>query len=652
MSSVDSTRSADETPPTEPEEPLDASMVPDDVSETAQAETCITDAFRFLSLEPRSPSAHGDHSGDESETDEPRCLPELGEEEARAQSPKLEETKIQETPSAELESSVSEAQADISIHDIKTEPSESELQNESSSPEAWTESSSQEVKTDLSISDVGVDVSTSEAQTEELQVSKLPTSLEEYPASSADVEELQAQVEEPVPLPEGASGVLSSEAQVKEAAVAITPTQIQEDCKPKGETTKDPTSGVPPSLHHLKTIPYLDRKVAIVTQNENGPCPLVAIINTLLLRRKLSLSTSGDVVSSAKLMEHLGDAILENVPQDLADREVRLNFEQNMSDAMAVLPKLQTGLDVNVQFTGVQHFEYTPELIVFDLLGIRLYHGWLVDPQDAEIVAAIGQAGYNQLVERVITNRSSGDADKATEALIIESFLERSASQLTYHGLVELTAAMNDGEVAVLFRNNHFSTILKHQHELLQLVTDQGFLGEPSVVWETLANIDGDGQFVDGAFRTVPPRAEPSPTLRRPATTASAASASAAHREDLCSGTASSTATVATPTAVDDGGAVLSTEQQIDQDFLVALSLQEDQSPEASAQPVHPQSAMSVDERVAQELRDAELARQLQEEEQRRAAPAAAADDAASGGRSPASQSTAQTRKKENCIFL
>lgn len=81
--------------------------------------------------------------------------------------------------------------------------------------------------------------------------------------------------------------------------------------------------------------------MAIVTQNENGPCPLVAIINTLLLRRKLSLSTSGDVVSSAKLMEHLGDAILENVPQDLADREVRLNFEQNMSDAMAVLPKLQ-----------------------------------------------------------------------------------------------------------------------------------------------------------------------------------------------------------------------------------------------------------------------------------------------------------------------
>lgn len=54
---------------------------------------------------------------------------------------------------------------------------------------------------------------------------------------------------------------------------------------------------------------------------------------------------------------------------------------QNMSDAMAILHKLQTGLDVNVKFTGVRVFEYTPECIVFDLLDIPLYHGWLVDPQ-------------------------------------------------------------------------------------------------------------------------------------------------------------------------------------------------------------------------------------------------------------------------------
>lgn len=51
---------------------------------------------------------------------------------------------------------------------------------------------------------------------------------------------------------------------------------------------------------------------------------------------------------------------------------------------MAVLPKLSTGLDVNVRFTGVTDFEYTPECIAFDLLDIPLYHGWLVDPQVPE----------------------------------------------------------------------------------------------------------------------------------------------------------------------------------------------------------------------------------------------------------------------------
>jgi len=45
------------------------------------------------------------------------------------------------------------------------------------------------------------------------------------------------------------------------------------------------------------------------------------------------------------------------------------------------------------------------------------------------------------------------------------------------------------------------------QNELFQLVTDQGFLHEPRVVWETLSNIEGDGMFVDSRFVTVPPKA-------------------------------------------------------------------------------------------------------------------------------------------------
>ncbi len=45
--------------------------------------------------------------------------------------------------------------------------------------------------------------------------------------------------------------------------------------------------------------------------------------------------------------------------------------------------------------------------------------------------------------------------------LVAEEFLERSASQLTVHGLCELSESLREGQLAVLFRNNHFNTIYK-----------------------------------------------------------------------------------------------------------------------------------------------------------------------------------------------
>lgn len=39
-------------------------------------------------------------------------------------------------------------------------------------------------------------------------------------------------------------------------------------------------------------------------------------------------------------------------------------------------------------------------------------------------------------------------------------------------------------------------------------MTDQGFLKESRVVWQTLSTIDGDDHFVDAEFVTVTPREE------------------------------------------------------------------------------------------------------------------------------------------------
>ncbi len=63
----------------------------------------------------------------------------------------------------------------------------------------------------------------------------------------------------------------------------------------------------------------------------------------------------------------------------------------------------------------VDQFEYTPECTVFDLLGIRLYHGWLVDPENLQEVSAMSNCTYNQLVERIIARKSASD-----EAAIVE----------------------------------------------------------------------------------------------------------------------------------------------------------------------------------------------------------------------------------------
>ena len=56
------------------------------------------------------------------------------------------------------------------------------------------------------------------------------------------------------------------------------------------------------------------------------------------------------------------------------------------------------------------------------------------------------------------------------------------------------------------------------QNELFLLVTDQGFLSESKVVWETLSNVEGDGNFVDAEFITyrkpeLPPLPLPAPEV-------------------------------------------------------------------------------------------------------------------------------------------
>ncbi|KAJ8048900.1 Ubiquitin carboxyl-terminal hydrolase MINDY-1 [Holothuria leucospilota] len=328
----------------------------------------------------------------------------------------------------------------------------------------------------------------------------------------------------------------------------------------------------PVQEYHLKWIDWNDRKTPIVTQNENGPCPLIAILNVLLLRGVIEIPTGVEIVTANQLFNYLGNTLIQRIPKD-ASEAVRKNFEKNMNDAMEIVSKLQTGLDVNVRFTGVKDFEYTQECLIFDLLNIGLYHGWLYDPQNTELISAVGTCSYNQLVEKIIESKNSSEEMECHQGLVAESFLQSSAAQLTYHGLCELNSMIQNNQLCVLFRNNHFSTLCKHDDILYILVTDQGFLTASNVAWESLSNVEGDSLFYDGSFQRCMPDIKPV-----------------------------------------EEGPPMSTEQQIDTDFLVALSMQEEQEGDKDQPPCQPLTS------EAENLSDQELAMRLQQEEDMEAA--------------------------------
>uniref|UniRef100_A0A0V0J1S2 MINDY deubiquitinase domain-containing protein n=1 Tax=Schistocephalus solidus TaxID=70667 RepID=A0A0V0J1S2_SCHSO len=254
------------------------------------------------------------------------------------------------------------------------------------------------------------------------------------------------------------------------------------------------------AYHQVRWITFSGRKCAVITQNKNGPCPMLALANVLLLRGTLSLPEDSEIISGERIIACLSHCLFSLTPEGLDDEDLP-NYEKTVSDALNVFPSLQTGLDINVRFTGVTRFEYTSALSIFDLFKIGIYHGWVVDPSDHVLAEVIQDRTYNQLVEAVIGWRSSENPDVVQRGFLAEAFLENTASQLTVHGLCQLADTLRKGQLAVFFRNNHFSTIYRHNDSLYTLLTDAGFANEPNFVWETLNDVDGNTQFVDANFK-------------------------------------------------------------------------------------------------------------------------------------------------------
>ena len=161
----------------------------------------------------------------------------------------------------------------------------------------------------------------------------------------------------------------------------------------------------------VKEIVFFDQKTTIILQNNNGPCPLLAIANVLLLKQIISLPSdcyNRRVITLEELITLLANYALRRAsssPVDHTASQTKMHTQSfEINEILEILPSLAQGLDINVKFTqGVSGYEFTNQIAAFDFFNVLLVHGWLLDEQDAATHDAIGDLSYNQVVEMIIS---------------------------------------------------------------------------------------------------------------------------------------------------------------------------------------------------------------------------------------------------------
>ncbi|XP_042496931.1 uncharacterized protein LOC122075829 [Macadamia integrifolia] len=167
-------------------------------------------------------------------------------------------------------------------------------------------------------------------------------------------------------------------------------------------------------LYRTKLVQFMGRTTPIILQNDNGPCPLLAICNVLLIRNNLNLNADASEVSVQKLLSLVAERLIDsNSNVENKDAGYVKNQQQNIADAIDLLPRLATGIDVNIKFRRIDDFEFTPECAIFDLLDIPLCHGWIVDPQDHATANAIGSKSYNTLTGELVALETKSTEHKS-----------------------------------------------------------------------------------------------------------------------------------------------------------------------------------------------------------------------------------------------
>ncbi|CED84279.1 Uncharacterized conserved protein [Phaffia rhodozyma] len=259
------------------------------------------------------------------------------------------------------------------------------------------------------------------------------------------------------------------------------------------------------------------RDVKIICQNINGPCSLISLCNVLILRGSIHIDPSKSTVDYDYLSSLIGDFLVER-PQS--------SSTLSLESALSILPTTVHGLSVNPSFKAVGSFSRendAGELALFELCGVRLTHGWVVDPENAREIEILGQVDTYDAAQTLLVEGSIAQSElsqggknseelekKIQEAAVVKEFLNNTQTQLTVSGLFGLSESLSSGEIVALFRNSHLSVLYKrpasatdpNEPLLYSLVTDDSFKNEPEIVWESLEDVQGTSTgYVNSEFR-------------------------------------------------------------------------------------------------------------------------------------------------------
>ena len=302
-----------------------------------------------------------------------------------------------------------------------------------------------------------------------------------------------------------------------------------------------------------KGIYFGGRKRRIMLQEKNGPCALIAIYNHLVLKGEVySLDTKSISITYAT------ELIAKKVESGYE------KGKYSLEEIVAKLVGIGEGMCLDIGFDSVFSFEQSIEREIFRLLNIQLCHCWLPDPNDSALTQQALQGSsstealnelfeeekelekeseneLNKELEKESENELNKELEKESEkelkeskdesekepknesekelkeskngsrkelnesnekASLIKSFMfEDFPTQATPFGITQLTESIDNNELIILYRNNHFMNLFKHNNTLFLLCTDVGFKEEKKIVWQSFTSIDGNDFYFDSRFR-------------------------------------------------------------------------------------------------------------------------------------------------------